>query len=71
MNKRRIALVMGMYFFICLLAIIWPVISFVNFVYPLVLGLPFLMFWYVLWNLMVVIGLVITYRWEYSGEKAE
>ncbi len=71
MNKKRIALVMGMYFLICLLAIIWPVVSFVNFVYPLVLGLPFLMFWYVLWNLMVVIGLVITYWWEYSGEKAE
>jgi len=71
MNKRRIAVVMGTYFLICLLAIIWPVISFVNFVYPLVLGLPFLMFWYVLWNLVIVIGLVITYRWEYPGEKAE
>jgi len=70
MNKKKIGLAMGIYFFICLIAITWPAISYVNFIYPLVLGMPFLMFWFVLWNLIIVIGLVITYMWEYSKEES-
>lgn len=71
MKRRNIALLMGTYFLICLLAITWPMLKMVNLIYPLVLGMPFLMFWFVLWNFIIVIGLLITYRLEYNGEVEE
>ncbi len=71
MKQRNIALVMGIYFLICLLAITWPFLKLANHIYPLILGMPFLMFWFVLWNFIIVIGLVLLYRLEYNGEEEE
>ena len=66
-RERKITLVMGAYFLICTLAMIWPGAVIANRVEPMVFGLPFLFFWYVLWVFMVFIGTIILYRWEYGG----
>lgn len=34
---------------VCVLAFIWPVTALVNRIEPMVLGMPFFMFWHVLW----------------------
>ncbi|WP_066172739.1 DUF3311 domain-containing protein [Bacillus marinisedimentorum] len=69
MEKRTIAVTMGAYFAVCLIALIWPVASWANKIEPFVLGMPFFMFWYVLWTFFIFLGCVITYKLEYpKGE---
>ena len=50
------------YFTICALAMIWPGALVANRIEPMVIGLPFFMFWYVAWVIALFVGLVIAYR---------
>lgn len=61
---RKIAVGMSIYFLICTLAMIWPGALVANRVEPMILGLPFLFFWYVAWVFMVFLGTVVLYRLE-------
>lgn len=68
-RERKITLVMGAYFLVCTLAMIWPGAVIANRIEPMIFGLPFLFFWYVLWVFMVFVGTVILYRLEHGGEE--
>ncbi|MDL4864676.1 DUF3311 domain-containing protein [Halomonas elongata] len=59
-----------MYFAICALALVWPGALLANRIEPLVMGLPFFIFWYVAWVFVLFVGLVIAYRRE-SMEEAD
>lgn len=61
-NKFAMPFVMMFYFLICLLAMIWPGATLANRIDPMILGLPFFIFWYLLWSFLTFIGLVICYR---------
>ncbi|TFH85111.1 hypothetical protein EQG41_19050 [Billgrantia azerbaijanica] len=52
---------MLIYFTVCALAMIWPGALVANRIEPLVIGLPFFLFWYVAWVFALFVGLVITY----------
>ncbi|QYJ16147.1 hypothetical protein Rxycam_01978 [Rubrobacter xylanophilus DSM 9941] len=66
-RSRKIAVGMGLYFFVCTMAMIWPGAAFANRIEPFVLGLPFFFFWYVFWVFLVFVGCVLLYRLEYRG----
>lgn len=66
---KKIALGMGLYFLVCTIAMIWPGAVVANRVEPMVLGLPFFFFWYVLWVFMVFVGALILYRLEHGGKR--
>jgi hypothetical protein len=68
-REKKIAMGMGIYFLICTLAMIWPGAVVANRIEPMILGLPFFFFWYVLWVFMVFVGCVILYRLEYGGRE--
>ncbi|MGO3345924.1 MAG: DUF3311 domain-containing protein [Marinomonas sp.] len=59
--------VMMIYFIICTLALIWPGATIANRIDPIILGLPFMIFWYLAWFFICFIGLVICYKTE-EGE---
>lgn len=59
---------MGIYFLVCTVAMIWPGAVVANRVEPMILGLPFFFFWYVVWVFMVFVGALILYRLEYGGK---
>ncbi|MBW5799996.1 DUF3311 domain-containing protein [Halomonas elongata] len=61
---------MLIYFAICALALVWPGALLANRIEPLVMGLPFFIFWYVAWVFVLFVGLVIAYRRE-SMEEAD
>lgn len=52
---------------ICLLMMIYPLYSLGNRVEPFVVGLPFSMFWVVLWIVVEFVGFICAYLWEYRG----
>ena len=56
--------VMMLYFLICTLAMIWPGATLANRIEPMILGLPFYLFWYLAWLMVAFIGLVICFRTE-------
>ncbi|MBF8999928.1 DUF3311 domain-containing protein [Vibrio sp. CAIM 722] len=56
--------VMMLYFLICTLAMIWPGATLANRIEPMILGLPFYLFWYLAWLMVTFIGLVICFRTE-------
>ncbi|MBI3989268.1 MAG: DUF3311 domain-containing protein [candidate division NC10 bacterium] len=47
---------------ICVTAFIWPVTALVNRIEPMVLGMPFFMFWHVLW-VFITIGVLAFLNW--------
>jgi len=49
------------YFALCFLAQIWPLAAVANRIEPRLLGLPFLFFWYVLWVLLIFVGVLLLY----------
>ncbi|MDR5858006.1 DUF3311 domain-containing protein [Halomonas eurihalina] len=55
---------MLIYFAVCALAMVWPGALLANRIEPLVMGLPFFVFWYVAWVFALFVGLVIAYRRE-------
>jgi hypothetical protein len=52
---------------VCLLMMIFPFYSLANRTDPFVMGLPFSMFWVVLWILIELVGFIVAYNWEYRG----
>jgi hypothetical protein len=67
-RSRKISVGMGIYFLVCTVAMIWPGAVVANRVEPMILGLPFFFFWYVVWVFMVFVGALILYRLEYGGK---
>lgn len=61
---------MLLYFSVCTLAMVWPGALIANRIEPMVMGLPFFIFWYVAWVFILFVGLVIAYRQE-AGEEVE
>ncbi|OAZ91537.1 DUF3311 domain-containing protein [Halomonas sp. G11] len=53
---------MLIYFAICALAMVWPGALIANRIEPMIIGLPFFLFWYVAWVFALFVGLVIAYR---------
>lgn len=47
---------------------IWPGALVANRIEPMVIGLPFFMFWYVAWVFVLFVGLVIAYRHDAAQE---
>ena len=68
-RHKKIVIGMSIYFFICTLAMIWPGAVIANRIEPMILGLPFLFFWYVAWVFMVFLGTLILYRLEFGGKE--
>ncbi|MDR5901623.1 DUF3311 domain-containing protein [Halomonas icarae] len=66
--KRLPSKGMLLYFAICTLAMVWPGALIANRIDPIIMGLPFFIFWYVAWVFVMFIGLIITYRQE--GQEA-
>ena len=67
-RRKKIIIGMSIYFLVCTLAMIWPGAVVANRIEPMILGLPFLFFWYVAWVFMVFVGTLILYRLEYGGK---
>jgi hypothetical protein len=55
---------MMLYFLVCVLAMIWPGATLANRIDPMIIGLPFFMFWYLAWLVVLFIGLIICYNTE-------
>jgi len=55
---------MLLYFAVCAMAMVWPGALIANRIDPIIIGLPFFIFWYVAWIFALFIGLVISYRQE-------
>ena len=54
--------VMAIYFIICLAMVSFPGILFANRIHPYILGMPFLLFWSILWSLVIIpAGLIYLY----------
>lgn len=64
---KRPSLLLTLHFILCTLAMIWPGALFANRIEPTVLGLPFLFFWYVLWMLILFVGMWLAYLKQYGG----
>lgn len=58
-----------LHFAMCTLAMIWPGALIANRVQPMVFGLPFLFFWYVLWILVLFVGLFVAFTIGYGGHR--
>jgi hypothetical protein len=54
-----------LYFTICVLSQIWPVYLAANHFTPVILGMPFNMFWVALWIVIIFVGTYTKYRQEY------
>lgn len=70
MNKTY-HLLTGLHFAVCTLAMIWPGALIANRIEPTVLGLPFLFFWYILWMLILFVGMWIAYVVRHRGGRHE
>ncbi|MBN8412044.1 DUF3311 domain-containing protein [Halomonas sp. DP4Y7-1] len=57
-----------LYFVLCTLAMVWPGALIANRIDPIILGMPFFMFWYVAWVFALFVGLVIAYRKDAEKE---
>jgi len=68
-REKKIAVGMSIYFLVCTLAMIWPGALVANRIEPMILGLPFMFFWYVAWVFMVFVGTVVLYRLEHGGDR--
>ncbi len=49
------------HFFLCTSAMVWPGALLANRIEPFVLGLPFFIFWYILWMFILFLGTWIAY----------
>lgn len=56
------------YFAICALAMVWPGALVANRIEPMIIGLPFFLFWYVAWVFALFVGLVVAYRRDVKQE---
>jgi len=51
---------------VCILMLTFPFYSIANRAEPFVMGLPFSMFWVVLWIAIEFVGFIAIYNWEYK-----
>lgn len=70
MNKNY-HLLTGLHFTVCTLAMIWPGALIANRIEPLILGLPFLFFWYAFWMLILFIGMWVVFVVRHGGNRHE
>lgn len=68
-RARRGGITIGIYLLVCFLAQLWPTAALANRIEPRVLGLPFLLFWYVAGVFAVFLGLVAMYLGGSAGER--
>lgn len=66
--NRSYQVLVGLHFVICTLAMIWPGALIANRIEPTVLGMPFLLFWYVAWILVLFVGTAVAYWARHGGE---
>lgn len=66
MSKNKITRAYVVFLVILFLCMIFPVYSLANRVFPLVLGLPFGLFWIVLMEVIAFVVLCVFYRYEYG-----
>jgi uncharacterized RDD family membrane protein YckC len=52
------------YFTVCMLAFIWPLATVGNSIEPRILGVPFIITWFLLWVLIIFAGSVGMYVWD-------
>ncbi|WPC73207.1 DUF3311 domain-containing protein [Vibrio porteresiae] len=66
MKNRQLPMhpLMMLYFAVCALAMIWPGATLANKIEPMVMGLPFFLFWYLAWLMVTFVGLIICYKTE-------
>jgi hypothetical protein len=65
-GKRQVYMLFAIILVILFLAQIYPIYSLVNRVEPIILGMPFGMFWLVLMCLLQFGTLLVLYIWEYG-----
>lgn len=51
---------------VILLVMIFPIYGLANAALPIVMGLPFSMFWVVFWIIVEFVGLIVFVRYEYG-----
>jgi hypothetical protein len=68
-KQKKRAIFWFLFFTVVFLANIWPLYLVANSATPFVLGMPFSMFWIILWIVIGFIGLLIMYRSEYGEKK--
>ncbi|SHL20608.1 hypothetical protein SAMN05192556_10969 [Halomonas caseinilytica] len=71
MNKTLYSLLVGGHFTLCTLAMIWPGALIANRVEPTMLGLPFLFAWYILWMLVLFLGMWAAFVVRPAGGRDE
>lgn len=64
---KRPPVLLTVHFTLCTLAMIWPGALIANRIEPTVFGLPFLFFWYILWMLILFVGMWLAYLKQYGG----
>lgn len=67
--SKTFNILLSLHFAVCTLAMIWPGALIANRIQPLVFGLPFLFFWYVLWTLVLFAGLCVAFAIGYGGRR--
>lgn len=60
-SRKKLYTFFIIYFIICLLFQIFPLAEIANRATPIVWGMPFLMFWIVMWIIIEFIGLIVLY----------
>ncbi len=69
--KKKLYVGFLIFFLICLIFQIFPLAEIANKPLPIVFGMPFLMFWIVMWIVIEFIGLIILYYLDvikYGGD---
>ena len=69
MHKKKFKLFWLFYFGALLMAMLWPVVKIGNRIEPFILGLPFLLFWFVMLLFLIFLGLLIMFWTEKAGQK--
>ena len=57
-----------LYFFICFVANVWPVAVLANRIYPMIFGIPFFLFWTIVWSCLIFLGVLALYLTESQAE---
>lgn len=67
MSLTRRRWLAGLAYGLLVVALIWPGATIANRIEPFVLAVPFFIFWYALWGLLMFIGLVALYWLDGRG----
>lgn len=63
-QRRVFAGVWISYFTVCMMAFTWPLATAANTIEPRILGVPFIIAWFVIWVLVIFAGSVGMYLWD-------